>query len=469
MKKIVILLILTFSSILYADNILISPPLMYNTLINCSYSPKTNRWMIADKKTEHKPSEYNFNTLPTVSENKEQGLPRIKIKEIKGKKVFVYGTNDKTFVPRGFNHVVLEHRSSGWHVLFNTNVYNPDEAESTLRKIAESGGNTVRLWVWGTQNEYGFLSQKEGEILNNQYMDNVIDFLQRATKYNIYLIPILDEYPRFGNFEKQLQQLHLESTYDDEHVTKYNRQFFWLSYIRAKAIVIQKFIQYIKEREPSLLSTILAWSLQNEVYVKCSDGPFKEYNGEVLLPDGSKGSLATTETRQEVYDRTILFWANELSKAVKSVDSEALVTVGMWTSDSAGREPVSGVVPDGKDPRFPPRPSVLGSEQSLLDFIDIHIYPWDKTSKVNLHCHEHGLVKKPVIVGEYGVFQDVTIEQAKTMLIEFLQTAYKAGYIGDLYWVWDLTAVPGQTYSAVTEGLAQHVMQWNGWKQYFSE
>ncbi len=76
-------------------------------------------------------------------------------------------------------------------------------------------------------------------------------------------------------------------------------------------------------------------------------------------------------------------------------------------------------------------------------------------------------MQKPVIVGEYGVFQNVSVEQAKTMLIEFLQQAYKMGYIGDLYWVWDLTEVPGQTYSAVKEGLAQYVIQWSDWKQYF--
>ncbi len=408
---------------------------------------------------------------PTIEKTEEENitsLPRIRLEEINGKKVFVRGDKNEICVPRGFNHVVLEHRDSGWHALFNTNVYKPDEIENVLKQMAECGGNVIRIWAWGTQNEFGFLSDKPNPILNIEYMNNFIDFLRKATKYNIYVIPILDEYPKWGNFKSILTALHAQSENDDPHVTGYNRQFFWKSFIQAKAMAIQYFIQYIKDTDPTLLSTVLAWSLQNEVFVMNSEGPFSTLSAEIQLPNGTQGKVSTQEERQKVYDQIVVYWANELTKSVKSIDPDVLVTVGMWTSDSAGRKPTNGLLFDGKDARFPPRPSVLGGSECLLDFIDIHIYPWDNTSKVNRECHEYGLVKKPVIVGEYGVFQNVSIEQAKTMLIEFLQQAYELGYVGDLYWVWDLTAIPEQTYSAVTEGLANYVMHWDGWKKYFT-
>ncbi len=409
-------------------------------------------------------------TKPTPAEKISNPIPRIQLAEKHGKKVFVKGNTGELFVPRGFNHVVLEHRTSGWHALFNTNVYNPQEIETVLEKIAECGGNVIRVWAWGTQNEHGFLSNKEGIILNVEYMNNFIDFLRKATQYHIYVIPILDEFPKYGNFEKTLSTLHSQSDKDDPQVTGYNRQFFWQSLITAKAIAIKHFIQYIKDTDPSLLSTVLAWSIQNEVFVKNTEGPFSSSSSvEITLPNGKKMNVSTKEERQSVYDEVVLHWANELTKAVKSVDPHTLVTAGMWTSDSAGRKPISGLLPDGKDNRFPPRPSILGGDACLLDFIDIHIYPWDNTSRVNTECHEHGMVKKPVIVGEYGVFQNVSVDQAKTMFVEFLHQAYMLGYIGDLYWVWDLTAIPEQTYSAVTEGIAEYVMHWNGWKQYFNE
>lgn len=442
-------------------------PVIY--IQSCSAVFKNMKLSLIEQEQKKTTSEINLPQLPTekIAKQNYKTLPRIRLGEKNGKKVFVTGSNNELFVPRGFNHVVLEHGNSGWHALFNTNVYQSDKIDLVLKQISACGGNVIRVWAWGVQNEYGFISDQKEQILNEKYMHNFIDFLRKATEYNIYVIPILDEYPKYGNFETILTELHAQSDRDGLHVTGYNRQFFWDSFIKAKAIAIKQFIQYIKDTEPSLLSTVLAWCLQNEVFLMNSEGPFSTFTAEILLPDGSKGKVSTQEERQKVYDKTILYWANELTKAVKSVDPSALVTAGMWTSDAAGRKPASGLLFDGKDARFPPRPAILGGDEALLDFIDIHIYPWDNTSKVNPECHEQGFVKKPVIVGEYGVFQNVSVEQAKTMLIEFLQQAYHIGYVGDLYWVWDLSAIPEQTYSAVIEGFAQHVMQWNEWKQYF--
>ncbi|MGC9053459.1 MAG: cellulase family glycosylhydrolase [Candidatus Hydrogenedens sp.] len=444
-------------------------PVIY--IQSCSAVFKNFKLSLVKHEQKQKNTVYEPNLVRTTTQKIKEGTPkslsRIRLGERKGKKVFFKTDNEEVFVPRGFNHVVLEHGNSGWHALFNTNVYQPDKMDLVLKQISECGGNVIRVWAWGTQNEYGFISNREEKLINEEYMNNFIDFLRKATLYNIYVIPILDEYPNFGNFETILMEFHAQSERDDLHVTGYNRQFFWNSFIKAKAIAIKQFIEYIKDTDASLLSTVLAWSLQNEIYLMNSEGPFSTFTAEVLLFDSSKGKVSTEEERQKIYDRVIIYWANELTKAVKSVDPTALVTAGMWTSDSAGRKPSCGLLFDNKDARFPPRPAIVGGEASSLDFIDIHIYPWDNTSKVNPECHEHGLVKKPVIVGEYGVFQNVSVEQAKTMLIEFLQQAYQMGYIGDLYWVWDLTAIPEQTYSAVIEGFAQHVLQWDQWKQYF--
>ena len=44
------------------------------------------------------------------------------------------------------------------------------------------------------------------------------------------------------------------------------------------------------------------------------------------------------------------------------------------------------------------------------------------------------------------------------MMREMLEQAYSMGYQGSLHWVWDLTAVKGQTWSSVEEGLAEYLM-----------
>jgi len=397
----------------------------------------------------------------------EDYLPRISLKE-KDNKIVFCKEGEQVFVPRGFNHIVLEHGSSGWHALFNTNVYNPYEIEKTLKEMSRCGANVVRVWAWGVQNEFGVFGRDENNAINSDYINNFIDFLRKANKYKIYVIPILDEFPKYGYFGDLAKELHSKFPENDiTQATGYNRQFFWESYIRAKAEGIKRFVNEITKVDINLLNVILGWSLQNEVFVKVTEGPFADFDSTIKLRNGGELSNKTPEDRQKIYDTAILYWANELTKAIKEEDPSALVTVGMWTSDSAGRIPCSGLPHDGKDPRIPPRPSVLGGETSLIDFIDIHIYPWDGTSKVNPACHEHRLVKKPVIVGEYGVFPPVPIERAKEMMIEMLSQAYQLGYIGDLHWAWDLRNIPGQTYSAVSDGLCEYLMNWKGWRPYF--
>lgn len=406
--------------------------------------------------------------IPLSSPSGEYCLPRIVLVEKEGKTVFCK-ENGELIVPRGFNHVVLEHRTSGWHALFNTNIYNPEEVESVLQKMSKWGANVIRVWAWGVQNEYGVFGSDENTAINPRYVENFIDFLRKANKSKIYVIPILDEYPKYGYFSALAQELHSRYAEKDtsSHAEGYNRQFFWESLVETKSEAIKKFIKSIKEKEEGLLNVILAWELQNEVYVKANEGPFRDFESNITLYDGTVLKNDTPENRQKIYDVTILHWANRLTQAIKEVDPKALVTVGMWTSDSAGRSPNVGVPHDNKDPRIPPRPSILGGKDSRLDFIDIHIYPWDGTSKVRPECHEYGIVKKPVIVGEYGVFPSVNIEEAKKMLINMLTQAYEMGYIGDIFWVWDLRNVAGQTYSAVCNDLGKEMLTWKGWRAYF--
>ena len=171
--------------------------------------------------------------------------------------------------------------------------------------------------------------------------------------------------------------------------------------------------------------------------------------------------MALPEERQACWDEGVLHWANTLAEAIRSVDPDALVTAGMWTSDAHGRPPASGLMPDGKDPRRPPRPSVLGGPASKLDLIDVHIYPWGGTAEVRREAHERALVSAnriPALVGEYGVFKNKAAAEAREMMSEMLRQAYAMGYQGDIHWVWDLTGVRRQTWSAVEEGIGAFVM-----------
>ena len=386
-------------------------------------------------------------------------LPRVAVIKEPGKPgQFRVRDTGAPFYPQGFNHTVLEHGDSGWHATFNVGVYDPQAMDATLAAMTEAGANTVRIWAWGVQQAGGFTDAESG--VNPAYMDHFIDFLRRAARHRLYVIPILDETP-------QSPYYHAIARAADERagippVPGRNGQYLNRGLIAAKRACAMDFVGYIRENAPEWCATIPAWSLANEVCVTFTNEPFNRTAGIVTLCTGKQYDMNDREQRQACYDESILYWANELASGIKEADPHALVTTGMWTADAHGRPPRNGLWPDDKDPRIPPRPSVLAGPDSRLDFIDVHIYPWDGTSKVLPEAHEWDAVlagRIPAIVGEYGVFKNKSIDEARVMIREMLEQAYAMGYIGDLHWIWDLTGVPGQTWSAVEENLASYLMR----------
>ncbi len=388
-------------------------------------------------------------------------LPAIGVRRSpEGQAEFYVRETAERFVPLGFNHTVLEERHSGWHYTFNVGLYDPDEMEGVLSEMADVGTNTIRVWIWGTQDEAGFTGGQDSRGLNGAYMENVVDFFQRATRHGIYVMPVMDETPHNAYYSAIAANAEREADADPA-ITGYNRNYLSPGPLAAKRMAVADFVRYIKETDPGLLRTVLGWSFANEVFVNHNQGPYLLSEGTVRTSTGQTYDMADKHERQASYDDAIKHFSNVLTEAVKSVDPDALTTIGMWTADAHGREPYNGLLPDDRDPRRPPRPAVLASDDCLLDFLDIHIYPWDGTSKVRPDAHEWDAVgpsAKPAIVGEYGVFKRNTIDEARVMLREMLEQAYDMGYQGSLHWVWDMTMVEGQTWSSVEEGLAEYIM-----------
>ena len=386
-------------------------------------------------------------------------LPRIAVRKPAGQSAEFYQPATQTrFTPKGFNYVILEEGSTGWHAVFNAGLYRPEAVEEALSRMEALGANTVRVWAWGVQKEHGFTGGPKGQGLNPEYMANFIDFLRRATAHRIYVFALLDELPRNATYDA------VANTYTGPEatgVTGYNQQYLLGKWIAAKCAAARGFVEYIRNADPALLSAVLGWSMGNEVFVLNTAGPFSKDEGVVLGITGKSYDMAKPEDRQACYDDGILYCANAFSDAVKTADPKALTTAGMWTSDAHERPPFNGLPHDGKDPRFCPRPSVLASDASQLDFLDIHIYPWDHTSKVRPEAHENAAVAasaKAVLIGEVGVFKRNTAEEARTMIADMVAQGQAMGYCGYLMWSWDLTMVPGQTWSAVEEGLGSYVM-----------
>lgn len=481
----------------------------------------------------------------TAAQAEMTALPRIGVRTPQGQPAeFYVRVSGERFIPKGFNHTVL----GAWHATFNTDVYRPEAMEAVLTQMADLGANTIRVWIWGAQDEHGYTGAPSSKGLQPAYVENVVDFLRRAAAHGIYVVAVMDETPHNAYYDQIAARADAAAPHPE--VAGYNRGYMTAGGIAAKCAAAEDFIRSLKKINPGLLQGVLGWSLSNEVFVLANEGPFSQETGRVegvgnvevdsrrsnvaelpplrsepasslankarlprarseqasslsnesrlsrpvsegassrshsagqpgLLPEEASGlpdaekpprqrapkrtyDMAVMEDRQACYDDAILYAANAFAKAVKEAEPEALVTAGMWTSDAHGRPPFNGLPHDGKDQRICPRPSVLASAESRLDFLDIHIYPWDGTSTVRPEAHEHNAVAasgKAVLLGETGVFKDKTPEQARGMLREMIEQAYGMGYAGHLMWAWDLTMVPGQTWSAVEEGLGAFAMQ----------
>ncbi len=389
-----------------------------------------------------------------------EAMPRIGVRKVLDKPAEFFNTEtNQRFVPRGFNYTVLEPKRN-WHGTFNVGRYDPETTEKVLATLEKIGANVVRFWAWGTQDETGFTGNYESRGLNEEYLKNVIDFMQRAIRHRLYLIPILDEFPK-NAYYSSIEKIVDANQNADKRIVGYNRQYLSPGRIEAKAKAAADFVRYIAESHPNLLNGVLGWSLANEIHVVHDSGPFNRNKGTIRTANGKSYDMGDKNSRQNCYDENILFWANRLADAIREVDPNALVTAGMWTSEAHGRPPINGLLPDDKDPRRPPRPSVFASPDSKLSFIDIHVYQWDGTSKIDSTAHETEVVlkgDKPVLVGEFNVFEKAPI-QMRAELAEMAENIFALGYAGALLWDWNLNPVHENTGSYAEEDISGYVME----------
>src|SRR5579871_2483042 len=99
------------------------------------------------------------------------------------------------FTLRGNNFVRFAPQDAGsagtiiYLSMFNVDRYNANDMEKNLRLMRQSGYNTVRVFL----NQLAIGNPAGG--LSGSYMNNVVDFLQRAKSHGIYTILTVDDYP----------------------------------------------------------------------------------------------------------------------------------------------------------------------------------------------------------------------------------------------------------------------------------
>ena len=360
------------------------------------------------------PKEVPLDPAPAIS--------RIGIKQWDGRAEFVNLASGKVFHPIGINYVPLRYAD---HAAFEAatsagdGFYDPLEAESVLRLLRKNGYNTVRVFLTGrTAKNPGLSGEADTVGIYTPYLDNLADFLQRASENGIYVIP------NFGDADLPQNKFFLEKL---GHKNGTENLFREPGLVAFREMVAST-LGYLKAKNPDLLKAILGVQFNNEASAKLTRWPFSE-SGPVTTANGKTYDMSVPADRVRCYEDGLIFFYQQMCAAVKEVDRNLLTCEGVFVAAAVGRDHRLGAetfkpenLAKGFDwekstgLRVPPSLTVLAA--SPLDFVDIHLYPAGPLA--DFHRDVAGLLdssrykdalalglgsKKPVILGEFGAFK----------------------------------------------------------------
>lgn len=391
--------------------------------------------------------------------NPVDSFSRIGIGQRAGLAEFIELATGKVFHPVGMNYVPLRH---GDHAAFEAETtvgdgfYDALETESVMRLLRQNGYNTVRVFLAGRRAKNpGLSGEADTGGIYTPYLDNLVDFLRRASSNGIHVIfNFCDaDLPRNRCFREKLAGKDGAEN------------LFLSSGVLAFREMVASTLGYLKAKNPDLLKAILGVQFNNEICAKLTRWPFSE-SGPVSTANGKTYDMSVSEDRSRCFEEGLGYFYKQVCAAVKEVDPGLLTCEGTFVAAAVGRDHRTG--PATLDPanlakgfgwekdcglRVPPPLPLLA--RSPLDFVDVHLYPAGKF----VHFEEDvenllessrfrdavaaGLCsRKPVILGEFGAFKahvkkdtDDGIAGAMRRWSEIRRLACgKYGFVGCLGW-----------------------------------
>jgi len=383
-------------------------------------------------------------TRPATTAKAQEGLPRIGVKDWE----FINTESEKAFHPIGFNYIRLQQHpevpTADWHSPFGLGSYSHEEAERMFRLSRQHGFNVTRVFL----SHYNFVPVDDGKSLNPGVMTNLVDFLELARKHETYVI-LTTCYNLPSEYYDSLGK-------EDDSASDWNGHYLNDRIIKSKVAYVGQLVQEIKVRAPELLSTVLAYDLDNEAQFTMKYEPFKSGGRFEFL--GETYDLDKSSEIQRLMDVSITHWINLCSDAVKAADPEAMVSASVFDFKGIGRMSGPGRAREQKskqalsDARIPARP--LAIAKSKADYVDVHTYMYlgptgadlDYEAKLLLNSIEYNaLVEqcrkngKPLLAGEFGVTRRIikTPELAGERIVEQVNLLAGYGFAGYLLWTFD--------------------------------
>ena len=357
---------------------------------------------------------------PSPTSQPESVTHRIGVRVEDGEGEFYDRLTGETFVPRGFNYVRVAPMPGApgnmWHATLNPGYYDPEKAEAALGQMQALGYNVVRIFIDCCRPGVNAGDPNGG--VSQAYLENTIDFLNKASAHGIYVLMIFDLTPAQGGYDELWQQCC--TLFDGE-----NLRYLTRGGHTAERRFNRDFIQALINRGAPM-EAIFAYDLSNEVAFSVDKPPFSLDSGKVTTANEKTYDMSVPEDKTRMMDENLVYWVDQQRANILEVVPTALVTVS-FPAINTGQTTVH------------PWPAVY---ESTADFVDLHTYMgWGLS--LDQYMERFGVTaqpEKPIILGEFGAarraFPDIAV--ATRVLQDWQAASCAYGFDGWLYWTWDV-------------------------------
>ncbi|MET0696663.1 MAG: discoidin domain-containing protein [Acidimicrobiia bacterium] len=295
------------------------------------------------------------------------------------------------------------------------------------------GYNVVRVFL--NSRPGGMPGSVDG--LSPEYLDNVVDLLDKARTHGIQIVLTQDWLPESAawGFDSDPMIDNVNAMYLSRGGVETNQRFYreWLGGLAARG---------------AAFDALLAYELRNELYFTESYPPFSLTSGMVTTANGEAYDLDETGAHRRLLEENLVSWVDTMRAEILAIDPTALVTVGLF-------QPKGPNTSREGDDRIIETEQVIQS--SSLDFIDLHGYPGGELDLAQI-VENFGLTpvsRKPIVLGEFGAEHGPhpTIDDAVRALVGWQVDSCAHGFGGWMLWTWD-TAEQPEFWTGVDEDQA---------------
>lgn len=345
---------------------------------------------------------------------------------------------DGNFVRRVGARLML--RGDEFRFAGTNNYYLPYKSElmvdDVLERAADQGFTVIRTWGFidiGNQDGSGSVDHKADGVVYFHYFDGAqpafndgpdglqhLDYvIKRAGELGLRVVlPLVNNWREFGGIDQYVRwaggQYH-DQFYADATIKGWFKA--WIAHV----LFHQNYYTGVRYKDDP---TIMTFELGNEP--RCG--------GSGVYPRSPACTAATLTS-----------WADEMSRFIKRIDRNHLVSMG----DEGFY--CDGASPDWTDQCSEGVDTIALAELPAMDVMSFHLYPdywgfdaaWG-TEWINRHFADALAIRKPAMLGEYGWLDKSTRNRTYR---EWTDTTLSVGGAGALYWILsglqdDLTLYP---------------------------